>query len=129
MLKEGIQGFAKEIVTDDKTAAAVGSGLLPVYATPAMIALVEKAAWSSVADYLPGGDGTVGTRMDIRHVSATPTGMEICAKTVLTKADGRKLVFSAEVYDGAGLIGEGVHERFIVHNEPFLDKALKKQKS
>lgn len=123
MIKEGITGEASAQVTDDNTAVKMGSGTLPVFATPAMVALVEKAAWSSVADELEDGQSTVGTAMTLSHESATPKGLKVTAKTTLTAVDRRKLTFSWEAYDEAGLIGRGTHERFIVTDEKFVAKA------
>ena len=99
------------------------SGELKVYATPSMIALMEQAAYTSVAGELEEGQGTVGTLMNVSHISATPVGMEVTAKSELVKVDGRKLVFHVEAYDERGKIGEGEHERFIIDNEKFQNKA------
>ncbi|MDD5922373.1 MAG: thioesterase family protein [Eubacteriales bacterium] len=126
-LKTGIKGSAEEMVTEENTAAKVGSGLLPVYATPSMIALIEKAAHTSIADGLEDGQGTVGTLMNVKHLSATPIGMKITAETELVEVDRRRLVFSVKAYDEAGLIGEGTHERFIIYNDKFLAKAESKK--
>ena len=123
MLKTGIKGIASETVTVENCAKTVGSGELEVYATPSVIALVEKAAWMSVAEYLEEGQGTVGTKLEISHVSATPVGMEVRCETELIEIDGRRLLFAVKAYDEAGLIGEGTHERFIVWNERFQQKA------
>lgn len=122
-MEPGIRGMQKEIVTEDKTAAKVGSGLLPVYATPSMIALIENTASTSVQPELEPGQGTVGTKLDIAHVAATPLGMTIRCETELTDVDRRKLVFTVKVYDDAGLVGEGTHERFIIDEERFMQKA------
>lgn len=127
MLKEGITGEAETIVSEDNTAIKMGSGTLPVFATPAMVATVEKAAWSSVAGELDEGQSTVGTAMSLSHESATPVGLKITAKTTLTAIDRRKLTFSWEAYDEAGIIGRGTHERFIVDNEKFVSKAERKK--
>ena len=123
MLKEGITGEASAVVNDENTAINMGSGTLPVFDTPAMVALVEKAAWSSVASELEDGQSTVGTAMTLSHESATPKGMKVTAKTTLTAVDRRKLTFSWEAYDEAGLIGRGTHERFIVTDDKFVQKA------
>lgn len=88
-----------------------------------MIALMEQAAYTSVAGELEEGQGTVGTLMNVSHISATPVGMEVTAKSELVKVDGRKLVFHVEAYDERGKIGEGEHERFIIDNEKFQNKA------
>ena len=119
----GIQGEKKEQVTQENTALTMKSGALKVYATPAMIALMEQAAYTSVAGELEEGQGTVGTLMNVSHISATPVGMEVTAKSELVKVDGRKLVFHVEAYDERGKIGEGEHERFIIDNEKFQNKA------
>ena len=111
------------MVTEDKTAKAMGSGDLPVLATPAMIALMEKTACESVAPYLEEGSGTVGTELNVKHVAATPIGMQVTCETELVEVDGRRLVFHVKASDEAGLIGEGTHERFIINNEKFQSKA------
>lgn len=126
MLKTGITGEARCLVTPETTAANLGSGALEVFATPAMIALIEKAAWQSVQPLLEEGCGTVGTALRVRHLSATPVGMEVVAKTELREIDGRRLVFKVEVYDAKGMVGDGEHERFIVKNDSFLKKAKRK---
>ena len=122
-METGITGQQEEIVTEEKTAKAMGSGELPVYATPAMIALIEKTAWMSVAGELEEGQGTVGTKLAVEHVSASPLGAHITCKTTLVGVDRRRLLFSVEVSDDAGIIGQGTHERFIVDNEKFVTKA------
>ena len=88
-----------------------------------MIALMEKAAFTSVASALDEGCGTVGTLMNVKHLAASPVGAHIRAEAELTQVDGRRLVFHVAAYDDAGLIGEGEHERFIIQNEKFLAKA------
>lgn len=123
MLEVGIKGKQEIKVTDENTALAMGSGTLKVFATPSMIALMEKTAWESVAPHLEEGSGTVGTQLNVSHLSATPLGMTVSCETELTEIDGRKLVFKVAAYDGSGLIGEGTHERFIVKNEKFQAKA------
>lgn len=122
-LKVGIKGEQREIVTADKTAKAMGSGELNVYATPAMIALMEKAAYRSVAEYLDEGQGTVGTMMNIKHVASTPVGLHVRAEAELIAVDRRKLTFHVAAYDEAELIGEGEHERFIIDDLKFQTKA------
>ena len=127
MLQTGIKGIKEITVTQDKTAKAMGSGTLDVFATPAMIALMENTAYESVASELEPGSGTVGTALNVRHVSASPVGMKIKCETELTKVDGRALTFSVKAYDEAGLIGEGEHERFIIFEEKFKRRQMKKQ--
>lgn len=123
MLETGIKGKQELTVTTENTAKAMGSGTLEVLATPAMIALMEKTAYESVAGELEDGSGTVGTALNVKHVSASPVGMKITCETELVKIDGRALTFSVKAYDEKGLIGEGEHERFIVYNEKFQAKA------
>lgn len=127
MMQTGITGKQTITVTEDKTAAAMGSGTLLVFATPAMIALMENTAYKSVADALEEGQGTVGTRMDVRHVAATPAGMDVTCETKLIEVDRKRLVFEVKAYDVTGVIGEGTHERFIIENEKFMAKAEAKK--
>ena len=129
MLSAGVRGTKTVTVTEELTAARVGSGELPVYATPALIALAEECAWKSVAGELEPGQGTVGTRMDLAHLAATPVGMKVTCETELTEVDRRRLVFSVRVSDETETVAEGTHERFIVDNDRFLRKAeAKKEK-
>ncbi len=119
----GIKGYQEYVVTEEMSARSLGSGELGVYGTPALIALAEETAWKSVAPRLEEGQGTVGTKLDIAHIAATPVGMKVRCETELTETDRRRLVFSVKVYDEAGLIAEGTHERFIVDNDRFQSKA------
>ena len=123
MLEIGMKGKQEVIADETNSAKTMGSGTLDVFATPAMIALMEKTAWESVQPYLEEGSGTVGTLMNVKHVAASPVGMKITCETELTKVDGRALTFSVKAFDKAGLIGEGKHERFIIYNEKFQAKA------
>lgn len=125
----GIRYEIAEFVSEQNTASSYGSGLLPVYATPAMIALMEKCACACVAPYLENGTTTVGTGINVRHVSASPLGMKITCTATLIEADGRKLTFKVEANDESGLIGEGTHERFIIHTERFMAKCQSKKNS
>ena len=129
MLHTGIRGNRELLVTEELTARAMGSGELDVFATPAMIALAEETAWRSVAGELEAGQGTVGTRLEIDHLSATPMGMKVYCETELTAIDRRRLTFRVEICDEAGPIGRGIHERYIVENEKFFAKAAAKQPS
>lgn len=126
MLTVGISKELNRSVTKETTAAALGSGLLDVYATPAMIALMEETCMKSVQEELDEGCGTVGTGLTIHHVSATPVGMNVRCISKLVEVDGRKLVFDVQAFDDAGLIGQGTHERFIIENDKFFKKAQKK---
>ena len=122
----GVKGSSTVIVDEGNTALAIGSGTLRVFATPAMIALVESTASRSVAPFLDEGSSTVGTHLDVAHTSATPVGMEVVCETELIEVDRRRLVFSVIVRDAAGEIGSGTHERFIVDNAKFMSKAESK---
>ena len=127
-METGIKNRAEIIVTEEMTAAAAGSGLLPVYGTPFLVALMENTAHTSITEERTEGQGTVGTRMDVRHLAATPVGMKVTCESELTEVDRRRLVFTIKAYDEAGLIAEAVHERFIIDNERFLAKAEAKRK-
>lgn len=122
----GIKHTVTEIVTNEKTAANVGSGLLPVYATPAMIALMEKCASECVAPYIEEGRSSVGTMLNVKHLAASPIGIRITCTATLTQIDGRRLVFSLEASDEKGPIGEGTHERFIIDVDRFMTKCNSK---
>ena len=122
MLKTGIKGHQELVVTQELTAKNMGSGVMDVFATPAMLALMEKTAFTSVAEYLNEGCGSVGTKVDIEHVASSPVGMKITCESELIEVEGRKLVFKVEAYDEKGLIGKGTHERFIVENKKFQEK-------
>ena len=126
-MKIGIEGEKSIRVTEAMTAEAMGSGDLPVYATPSMIALMENTAKDSISGELEEGQGTVGTLMQIEHVSATPVGMEVHCETELIEIDRKRLVFDVKAFDENGLIGKGKHERFIIDNERFLAKAEAKK--
>ena len=125
-LEVGVRGRADDIVTDKNTAAAAGSGGLQVFGTPFMVALMEKAAWASIAPHLAPGDSTVGTKVDISHLSATPVGMKVWAESEITLVDGKRIELKVSAYDEKGLIGEGTHERFIVTDERFQAKTNRK---
>lgn len=122
----GIKGHAEVEVVHENTAAAVGSGALEVFSTPSMVALMEKAALSSVQPYLEDGQGTVGTRLEISHLAASPVGAHIRAESELVEIDRRMLSFEVKAYAGDELIGEGRHQRCIILNEHFMEKTLAK---
>jgi len=126
-ITKGIRGQKELLVTEEVTAARMGSGLLEVLATPAMIALAESTAMESVQPLLEEGQGTVGTRLDIAHIAATPVGMTVRCETELVEVDRRRLVFAVKVCDDKELVGEGIHERFIIDSARFLQKAQGKR--
>lgn len=127
-IKVGLKREEHGVSDEAHSARAVGSGLLPVLATPAMLALMEQAAASALEPFLPEGWTSVGISLNVQHTSATPLGMTFRAEAEVTAVDGRKITFSLHAYDEAGEIGHGVHERFAVESEPFLAKAEKKVK-
>ncbi len=125
-IKVGLQGLARVEVHEGNTAVACGSGSASVFATPAMIGLMEKAALSSVDPLLPEGHTTVGIRVDVQHIAATPVGLTVEARSELVEIDGRRLVFAVEARDNKELIGRGTHERYIVAADKFLQRAAQK---
>ena len=126
MIEVGMNFTVKITVGDQDTAKAVGSGTLAVLATPRMIALMEEASYKCIAAELESGSSSVGTLMNVKHLSATPVGMDVSASAEVTEVDGRRVVFKVEAYDAKGIIGEGVHERFIVFEEKFVAKTYSK---
>ncbi len=125
-MEVGLKNKQQITVTKKDTAIEYGSGSLEVYATPAMAALIENTAMNSVSPFLGEGEATVGTLLNIKHLSASPVGSIITCETELTEIDGRRLVFKTTVSDNKGLIGEGVHERFVIKTEKFMLKAKDK---
>ena len=126
-IKVCLTAEVKETVTSDNVAAAVGSGSLQVFATPSMIALMEKASCKALEGCLDDGATTVGTMVNIEHVAATPLGMDVTVKSTVTEVDGRKISFVVEAFDEAGLIGKGTHDRFVVFAEKFMAKTNAKK--
>lgn len=121
-LHTGLTSKTEKIVRAEDTAAAVGSGLAPVFATPMMIALIENAAKDAVQEFLPEGFSTVGTVINVKHIAATLEGKKVYAEAKLIEIDRKRLVFEVAAYDEDKKIGEGTHERFIIENEKFLAK-------
>ena len=122
MLEKGISAQSCATVDEAATAAAMGSGDMPVFATPAMVALMENAAMRAVAPELPDGATTVGAEMNITHIKPSGLGAEIVASAVVTAVEGRKITFNVGARDAEGMIGEGTHVRFIVDRGRFLAK-------
>ena len=127
-LKTGLVGRAETIVTESNTAAAIGSGALPVFSTPHMIALMENASMNAIAPCLEDGQGSVGTKIDVAHVAATPMGMTVRAESTITRFEGRMLSFEVRAWAGDELIGEGTHQRCIIYNQRFMEKTQAKLK-
>lgn len=127
-MKIGDTFTVKRTVTEDMTAAALGSGGLPVFGTPYLAAMVENAAFAYLQQELPEGKSTVGTRIEVSHVSPSPVGMEITVTVEVTdiSANGRMIDFKASASDAAGLIGEGVHQRAVITVDRFMEKCQSK---
>lgn len=121
-METGIKGIQEIIVTEELTAAHIGSGLVKVFATPMMIALMEKTCASSVEPFLEAGQGTVGTHVNVSHSAATPVGMKVHCESELVEVDRRRLTFRVTASDERGIIGEGTHERFIINSAKFQAK-------
>jgi len=125
-LEVGLKGEAGDVVTDLNTAVAYGNTVVNVYASPAMIGLMEKAALSSVLPFLGEGMTTVGTRFEVKHLAATPVGLNVVARSTLVEIEGKRLLFEVEAWDDAEQIGKGIHERFIVKLDSFLKRTQSK---
>lgn len=122
----GTVGKVGMLVEPEDTALSVGSGSLRVFATPCMAALMEGAACEALEGFLPEGKTSVGTELNICHISATPVGMEVTAEATVTAVEGNTVTFSLIASDEAGKIGEGTHKRVIVSEQKFLDKTYQK---
>ena len=122
----GMKGEAFSEVEREDTAAEVGSGSLLVYATPCMVALMEGAACEAIAEALPEEKTSVGTELNISHISATPVGLEVRAEAEVIAVDGPIVTFKVEAHDEKGKIGEGTHKRAIITTQRFLDKTYAK---
>jgi fluoroacetyl-CoA thioesterase len=123
-LTPGTTGHQEITVEQSDTASHFGSGLIEVFATPALVALMEKTAQLSVQHQLPEGYITLGTEISITHVKATPVGMKVFCESVLESVDGKKLLFRVTARDEKGLIGEGTHRRYIVETTRFMEKLM-----
>lgn len=121
-----MKGEAFSDVSREDTALEVGSGSLLVYATPCMVALMEGAACEAIAEALAEGQTTVGTALNIEHISATPVGLEVRAEAVVTEVNGKVISFDVKAFDESGEIGRGTHKRVIVNSQKFLEKAYSK---
>ncbi len=123
MLEVGMKSTAETVVTLDNTAKAFCSGALEVFATPAMVSLMEECCWKMIQPELEEGLGSVGSRVNISHVAPSAIGATILCEATLLEIDGRKLTFEVMCSDENGLIGMGTHERYIINNEKFMAKA------
>jgi fluoroacetyl-CoA thioesterase len=130
-MEELIPGLHAELdhtVTEADSASHWGSGLVPVFSTPALVGLMEQSAVMALIGHLPPGQTTVGARIDVRHLAATPLGMQVRTRAELTAVDGRKLVFKIQAWDAVDLIGEADHERFVVDEARFISRVQAKGK-
>ena len=121
-LEIGLKHKTEKIVKLEDTALKYGSGMIEVFATPAMIALMEKTASKSVLPFLDEGLNTVGTNVSINHIKATPIGQKVICESELIEIDDRKLSFKLTAFDEAGEIGNGTHTRFIINVDKFMNK-------
>ena len=121
-LEVGLKGYAETMVDESNVASSVGSGLLDVFSTPSMIALMEKACKESVAPFLDEGQGTVGIRLEVDHLAATPIGQKVWVDSELIAVDKRILTFAVTAWSEKEKIGEGIHKRCVILNDRFLEK-------
>jgi predicted thioesterase len=122
----GASGSAQLVVGEEHTAPRVGSGKVHVLATPVMINLIEAAALAAIEHLLPDGFQSLGTRLDVRHIAATPVGMKISASARVTRVEGRTVTFAVEAHDEKELIGDGTHERVVVNVAKFDQRVQRK---
>ena len=122
----GMKGIVGTDVEKADTAVEVGSGSLLVYATPCMVALMEGAACEAIEEAIPEGQTTVGIELNIKHLAATPVGMEVRAEATVTAMEGKIITFEIRAFDEAGIIGEGTHKRALVNCDKFLEKTYNK---
>ena len=121
-----MNGTVELVVAEEHTAPSIGSGKVRVLATPVMINLIEAAALAAIEHLLPEGYQSLGTHLDVRHIAATPVGMQVKATAEVTKVDGRTVVFKVAAHDEMDLIGDGVHERMVVNVAKFDERVKKK---
>jgi len=126
-IEPGLVAENTHIVTDEDTAASYSDKLAPVLSTPHLVALMESTAQAAIQSYLEEGQSVVGTRIDMRHLAATPVGMEVRLRAELLEVDGRRLRFRVEAWDGVEKIGECEHERFIINREWFMRRVEEKR--
>lgn len=124
MIETGLKYTSELVVTEDVTAASMGSGDMNVLATPAMMALMENAAMLAVAPHLPEGCTTVGGHIESSHLRPSKLGAKVTATAIVTKVDGKKIEFKVEAHSGDTLLGEGTHLRFIVDRKKFLERIM-----
>jgi fluoroacetyl-CoA thioesterase len=122
-LEPGLAATVRQVVSEDDTAEAIGSGDVPILATPVVLTLVERAAVAAVALHLEPATTTVGARVGLDHLSPTPVGARVSATARLETVEGRRLRFSFEVSDAQGVVARGIHIRVVVGRDAFLEQA------
>jgi fluoroacetyl-CoA thioesterase len=127
-LSIGLRGTASLTVSAEDTAEALGSGNVPVFSTPRLVALVEQAAVNAISNRLAPGETSVGTRIEISHLAATPIGQEVRAEARLAVVDGRRMTFEVVAYDAREKIGEGTHDRVVIDEQRFLERVRRKSR-
>lgn len=125
-LTPGLAGELETTVNETNIASHLGSGNAAVFATPAMITLMERASVAAVDPHLPAGKASVGIAIDVRHLAATPVGMKVRGRSELLEVDGRWLTFRVDAFDEVEKIGEGTHHRAVVDVERFMAKVAEK---
>jgi fluoroacetyl-CoA thioesterase len=126
-IKPGLIGDASQIVTEATTAAAYGSGFVPAFATPAMIALMEGVSANAIQPFLAAGQTSVGVEVNVKHLAATPIGMTVRARAELLAVDGRRMTFKVEAWDDKEKIGEGTHVRAVIDEARFKERLAAKK--
>jgi predicted thioesterase len=121
-----MHGEASVIVNETNTASKLGSGSLPVFGTPAMIALMERAAVNALRPHLDAGQDSVGVAVNVKHVAATPMGKQVRAEAQVSAVEGRKVTFTVRAFDAKEMVGEGVHERVLIDRDTFMWKVAAK---
>lgn len=129
MIEIGTKRQVRRTVTEERTAAHIGSGDLPVFGTPYMAAMMEEAAVACLRDALEEGQSSVGTRLDIAHDAPTPVGMEVWAEAEVVSVEGRRIGFAVRAWDRTGPIGSGSHDRVLIDRARFLDRCRKRAES
>ena len=119
----GLSAELEEVTTEEQGVRHLGTGVRSVYSTPFMIALMERTSIHLIKPYLEEGEGSVGTKVNISHIAATPIGMKVRSKSTVKEINGRRVVFAVEVHNEKEKIGEGTHQRAIINIKKFAEKA------
>lgn len=125
-ITRGLRGEASVIVNETNIASKLGSGSVPVFGTPALIALMERAAVNALRSHLEEGEDSVGVSVNVRHLAATPMGKRVRAEAEVTAVEGKKITFAVRAFDSQEKVGEGTHERVLIDREAFIWKIASK---